>query len=120
MNNKTDNDTTNGGDVVAIPLDELKTLKNQIAKLTEDVELLKAREVARRIDAGEEILIPSDVVGRVFVDNVHPLKAFREWRGLSQADLAKRAETSTSYISQIETGYRQPGRKLLLRLAYVL
>ena len=50
----------------------------------------------------------------------HPLKVFREYRGLSQAALAKATKTNTVYISQIETGRRRAGRKLLQRLAAAL
>lgn len=34
----------------------------------------------------------------------HPLRQFRERRGLSQGDLAERASTTKATISRIETG----------------
>ena len=51
-------------------------------------------EVAERIASGENVL-----------------KVIREWRGLTQAELAKRTGRAKQYISQLETGNRAIGRK---------
>lgn len=59
--------------------------------------------VAKRLAAGE-----------------HPVKVFREHRGLTQAELAEAAGTKAAYLSQIETGTRDGSRKLLARLADAL
>jgi DNA-binding XRE family transcriptional regulator len=50
----------------------------------------------------------------------NPLKVFREYRGLTQKQLADKAETTAAYLSQIETGRRGGSVKLLHRLADVL
>ena len=97
-----------------------EALARIIESLQEEVATLAAQLVADRIDRGEEILIPAEVTRRVFVDNVHPLKAFREWRGLTQQQLADEVGTAKNYISQIETGRSQPGGKLLHKLARAL
>ena len=110
----------NGERYAAIPLEEFQEFRTVLDQLHEEIQMLKAEQTAGRIDRGEEILIPAEVAARVIVDGVRPLKAFREWRGLSQEELSERAATSKSYVSQIETGYRQPGRKTLRKLARVL
>lgn len=61
------------------------------------------REVAERLIAGES-----------------PLRVFREYRGLTQKELAERASTVAAYISQIETARRTGSAKLLRRLADAL
>ncbi len=98
----------------------LEALTRTVEALREELALFSAQRVADRIDRGEELLIPAEVTRRVFVDDVHPLKAFREWRGLTQQQLADKAGTAKNYISQIETGRRQPGGKLLHKLARAL
>jgi DNA-binding XRE family transcriptional regulator len=48
------------------------------------------------------------------------LKVFREWRGLSQAELGAKAEVPAQYISQIERGARNLGKVTAGKLARVL
>jgi DNA-binding XRE family transcriptional regulator len=62
---------------------------------------------------------PDSVVAAI-LDGVHPLKAFRDHRDLTQAALASASGTSALYISQIERGERRPSRKLRARLAKAL
>ena len=61
-----------------------------------------------------------DSVAAALVAGAAPLKAFREHRNLTQAELAKTAGTSAVYISQLERGARRMGRKLRAKLADVL
>ena len=49
-----------------------------------------------------------------------PIKVFREYRGLTQAKLAEVADTSSAYLSQLETGRRDGSLKLMRRLADAL
>ena len=99
---------------------KIDALAQQISQLREELHWRQAEDVAARIDRGEERLVPLEVLERVLNDDVTPLKAIREWRGLSQEELAEKAGTSKAYISQIETRHRRPGRKLLFRLAEAL
>ncbi|MGH6621745.1 MAG: helix-turn-helix domain-containing protein, partial [Alphaproteobacteria bacterium] len=50
----------------------------------------------------------------------HPVKVYREYRGLDQATLGEKAGTNAAYISQIERKARHPSRSLLVRLAQAL
>lgn len=61
-----------------------------------------------------------DAVVSAILDGTHPLKALREHRRLTQAELAKACATSAVYVSQIERGGRRAGRKLLSKLAKAL
>lgn len=61
-----------------------------------------------------------DTVVAAILEGCHPLKAFREHRGLTQAQLASAAGTSPVYISQLERGERRAGRKLRARLGAAL
>jgi len=53
----------------------------------------------------------------VFIQN---LRKCRRERGISQAELAEKCGTSTSYIGQIEIGNRFPSLDLIEKLAGVL
>jgi transcriptional regulator with XRE-family HTH domain len=54
-----------------------------------------------------------------FVFGAH-LRELRSGRGLTQAQLAERARTSTPFVSQLERGVTTPTLGMLLRLAEAL
>ena len=60
------------------------------------------------------------VAARRLIEGEHPLKVWREHRGLTQKALAAEAGTSALYLSQIERGRRSGSTKLLRRLADAL
>lgn len=63
--------------------------------------------------------LPAEILERLR-NHEHPIKVFREYRGLTQVKLAAKVKTSPVYLSQIETGGRQPSHQLLSDLARVL
>ncbi len=63
--------------------------------------------------------VPGDVVHAI-LDGTHPVRAWREYRGMTQEELARRAGTSKAYISHIERGMRQPALALTGALAAAL
>ena len=83
---------------------------------SEEAADLAAYEEAR---AREEEAFPLDVAERL-VAGAHPIKVFREYRGMTQAELARQVGLSPMYISQIETGRRGGSTKALRRIAAAL
>lgn len=83
---------------------------------SEDAELIRIATPHR----GEE-KFPA-AVANLIIDGEAPLKVIREWRNLTQAQLAKKANVAAQYISQIERGDddRKLGRKSAEKLAKVL
>jgi DNA-binding XRE family transcriptional regulator len=71
------------------------------------------------IERGEDELIPSEVVYAI-LDGENPIKVWREFRGLTQAQLAGAARISKPYLSQIETGKRKGSTDVLSALAKAL
>ena len=55
-----------------------------------------------------------DKVVRLFADRLRELRILR---GISQAELAAKAEVSVSYVSELESGETSPGIDLVARLA---
>jgi DNA-binding XRE family transcriptional regulator len=76
-------------------------------------------ELVRRSLERKEEAIPAVVANRIFAGE-NPVKAFREWRGMTQEELAKAAGTSAAYLSQIETGVRNAGSAMRRRLGLAL
>lgn len=62
-----------------------------------------ARVTLARINAGEGTM-PGEVLGAILDDGLHPITAWRRYRGLSQAKLASRAGLSQVWVSRIEAG----------------
>lgn len=99
-----------------IPYEEYLKLVEQ-AELLEDVRDFDAINAA--IGRGEEELIPSEVVDAM-LDGENPIKVWREYRGLTQQQLANVAGISKPYLSQIETGKRTGTTEILSAIAKAL
>ncbi len=72
---------------------------------------------AKAVDDGTRI--PGEVAFAIAA-GAHPVKAWREHRGLTQDALAERVGISKPFLSQIETGKRQFGADTLRKLADAL
>ena len=92
-------------------------------RLIEDAEMLEdIRDYDRikaEIAAGEQELIPGAVVFAL-LDGANPIKVWREFRGLSQQELATAAGITPSYLSQLESGRRSGTVEVLLKLAKIV
>lgn len=87
----------------------------------EDGESKDAEDVAA-YDAAlarDEESFSAEVADRLIAGDT-PLKVFREHRGLTQRQLADKADTAAAYVSQIETGRRAGSIAMLRRLAHAL
>ena len=93
-----------------IPIKDYEALLH-IAEDAEDVALYDAAQGRRRI--------PGEIVFRIS-DGISPVRVWREHRGLSQAELARRAGYTQVYISQIENGKTAGSLKAHVALARVL
>jgi DNA-binding XRE family transcriptional regulator len=95
--------TTPGGErLVMVPEREYESLV-EAREMAEDVAAY--RRAKRRLAAGDEELIPAEMVNRM-LDGESRVKVWREYRGLSAAALAKKIGVSQAHITQIETGAR--------------
>src|SRR5579859_7217363 len=105
--------TPAGDDLVILP----KSDYERLVELAEDHgDASTAKEMIRRIQAGEEELFPAEVANRL-LDGENSIKVFREFRGLTQTQLAEKSGTSKIYISQLERGQRRASLTLLRKLA---
>lgn len=108
--------TRKGKEFAVIPVEDL-------LKLMDDAEMLadvKAYDAAKgRLKRGEDELIPFEIVERRLAGE-STVKIWREYRGLTQEELAKRSKLSRAMIAAIETGRKKGGIGTLKRLAAAL
>lgn len=97
---------------VVIPIDEWR----QIESALED----RGDAAAVRAFLKDPTETFPDAVVAAILDGAHPIKAFREYRGLTQAQLAAKVGTSAVYISQLERGDRRASRKLRAKIGATL
>ncbi|MDE1567096.1 helix-turn-helix domain-containing protein [Aquabacter sp. P-9] len=105
-------------------LDESKSFLGKLATSVEDdlqdrVDALSAREFRAHIGSCVEDLLPAAMADRILTGE-SPVRVWREHRGLSTAELAKRAGIKQPYLSQIESGKRDGGIQTIKRLAQAL
>lgn len=99
-----------------LPYEHYLQLAEQ-AELLEDIRDFD--RISAAIERGEEELIPAEVVYAI-LDGVNPVKVWREYRGLTQQQLADAAGISKPYLSQIETGRRKGTTEILSAIAKTL
>ena len=108
--------TRNGRYFVVLPMDRFKKLLDD-AEMLADVKAYDA--VKARIERGEEELIPLELTERRLAGE-STLKIWREYRGLTQAALAKTSKVSRSMIAAVEAKHKKGGVATLKKLAAAL
>ena len=108
--------TPDGTEMVILPAAEYARLKS----LADDGEdRAEADAILARIDAGEGTM-PSAVLGLMLDHDLSAIAAWRRYRGLSQASLARAAGLSQVWISRIERGEGFGSRDTRRKLAAAL
>ncbi|MFP4549097.1 MAG: helix-turn-helix domain-containing protein [Fidelibacterota bacterium] len=99
-----------------IPFSEYEKIQ-EILEDAEDIQAIENFEKKRQ--AGEESLIPGEIVFAI-MDGKNPIRAWREHKKLKISALAEKANISAAYLSQIETGKRNPTIDTLKTIAKAL
>ena len=99
-----------------IPYQEYRRLLADAEMLADVRDFDAARQA---LAAGDEEAISSEVVDRL-LDGEHPVRVWREYRGISAAELAKACGVTPAAISQIESGKRKSSVQLLQKIARAL
>lgn len=74
----------------------------------EDAEDIKEiEENLKAISEGNEIAVPGEVTFAI-LDGTSPIRAWRKYRQVKMNELSERLGISSSYLSQIENGKRNP------------
>lgn len=105
-----------GTDMVVLKASDFERLID-LADEAENV--IEALAIKARIDAGEGT-VPGEVVRLIIDDEMHPVAAWRRYRGLTQAALARKTKLSQVWISRIERGGGYGSRDTRRKLAAAL
>jgi DNA-binding XRE family transcriptional regulator len=88
----------------------------QLIEAAEMLQDIRDFDAARKAIAEGEELVPSEITFAI-LDGENPIKVWREYRGLTQQQLADAAGFSKSYLSQIESGKRTGTAEVLAAIA---
>ena len=108
--------TPAGEQMAVLPLEEYRHLLRSAEELTDIRAYDKAIE---RLARGQDEMIPSTFADRI-LDGERAVRVWREYRNLSVKELARRANISASYLSQIEGGSRAGSLPTMKALAQAL
>ncbi|MGA2232074.1 MAG: helix-turn-helix transcriptional regulator [Tepidisphaeraceae bacterium] len=95
-----------------VPLENFEQLR-QDSEMLNDIRAYDAAKT-RKDEA-----FPSDVAERLIAGE-HPIRVFRDYRGLTQAQLAKAAKIARAYLAEIESGRKEGSVTVLRAIAAAL
>jgi DNA-binding XRE family transcriptional regulator len=99
-----------------VPYDAYMKLVEK-AEMAQDVQDYDSAKAA--LEHGDDELVPSEVIYDI-LDGGNPIKIWREYRGLSQREMAENAGISVPYLSQLETNKRKGSLDVLSAVAKAL
>ena len=73
-----------------------------------------------RLESKQEHWVPNQVVERVIMGKLTPIRAWREQLGLTQAEVVARMEISQAAFAQLEAAGTKPRKSTLRRVAQAL
>ncbi|MDD9989931.1 MAG: helix-turn-helix transcriptional regulator [Spirochaetaceae bacterium] len=106
--------TLAGEDYAVVPLAEYEALRNAV---NEDA--IDAATMKRVLEDPDQELVPFTLVKRI-ADGEHPVRVWREYRGMRAGELATAAGIANSYLSDIENGKKPGSINAMRRIAIAL
>ena len=92
----------------------------QYNQLLADLEMLKDIRDFRGAKAVDEETFPAEVINRLIFNEENPIKVYREYRGMTQKQLADKIGIQRPYLAEIETGRKSGSVKTLKAIAEAL
>ena len=89
-------------------------------QLLADLEMLKDVRDFRSAKAIDEETFPAEVINRLILNEENPIKVYREYRELTQKQLADKVGIQRAYLAEIETGRKSGSAKTLKAIAEAL
>ena len=94
--------------------------REQYNQLLEDAEMLRDVREFREAKAVGEETYPSEVVNRLILNEESPIRVYRDYRGLTQQQLADKCGIQRAYLAEIETGRKSGSVRTLKAIAAAL
>jgi len=82
--------------------------------------LVPLHDYRAMVSGGKNKSLPDDILDALTAREESPVKIMRKHRGLTQAELAKKAGISRPYLTEIETGKKDGSIRAMKSLAEVL
>lgn len=98
----------------------IETYRRLLERAEEAADIRVFDEALAAVANGEDEVVPAEVVRRLLSGEETPVRVWREYRGLTQAELAAMAGVGKSYLSQVERGGKSGSLRLMRRLASAL
>ena len=103
----------NGQKFVLVPIE-------QYNRVLEDLEMLEDIRDFEEVKALDEETFPGEVVDRLILNEENPIKVFREYRELTQGQLANKTGIQPPDLAAMETGQKSGSVKTLKAIAEAL
>lgn len=107
------------GEVAILPRREYETLAAKAAEADEDAGTARIVARARREIAVGAPLIPKEMADRIG-GGENPIRVLRDWRGITQVELAQQTQLGQGYLSDLETGRKHGSTASLRAIAQAL
>ena len=92
----------------------------QYNQLLADLEMLKDVRDFRVAKAVDEETFPAEMINRLILNEENPIKVYREYRGLTQQQLADKGGVQRAYLAEIEAGRKAGSVRTLKAIAETL
>lgn len=99
-----------------LPYDEYAALR-ELAEDAADCAALS--RFAKRYASKQEVTVPVEVIDRIMAGE-SPLRVWREYRGMTAAQLAAAVAITPAHVSKLESGKGEPSVTLLRHLSKAL
>jgi DNA-binding XRE family transcriptional regulator len=112
--------TPDGSDLAVLPRADYDRLIALATDAQEDAAATRiVRNSMRAIKEGREVVLPKAVADRL-AGGDSPVRVIRDWREMTQGELAVAVGISQNYLSEIETGRRKGPAELQKKFARAL
>ena len=106
--------TLGGKEYAVVPRAEYDALRNAV-----DEDVMDAAIIRRVLENPDQELVPFELVKRI-AGGEHPVRVWRDYRGMKASELAAAAGIAASYLSDIENGKKPGSVKAVKRIADAL
>ncbi len=103
-----------GEEYAVVPRAEYEALRDAV-----DEDAMDAAIMQRVLKDPDQELVPFELAKRI-ADGEHPVRVWRDYRGMKATELAAAAGIAASYLSDIENGKKPGSVKAMKRIAGAL
>ena len=109
--------TLQGKKFAVFPLEAWERLQERLEDLQD---IADCKEIEAQIARGEGEYFPSYILDEIIDEGKNAVKVYREYRGLTQAELADKAKISVAQVRKIESGQSEGSISTIKAIAQAL